>query len=80
MEYNVLSYSDQFVDGKLLTKGIYLTSIPRLYSINTTREILIEEAKNNSIGINSQIFNIDNYINNISKCELIRVNLEKIVK
>lgn len=78
MEYNVITYCNQFVDTMLLHEGIYITSIPTLYDCNTTIEMLIEQAEYNALGIDNSIYNFDKYIKNLKNCTMCKVKLEKL--
>lgn len=68
MEFKTLTHLGQFVDPNLLEKGIYLKTIPQLYSLDTTIESLIDRAKN--IRDMTGIIISENYFQNLQKCEL----------
>ena len=77
MKYNIITYYGAFVDVRLLDKGIYLTSIPVLYPIGTTIDSLINNLES-VIGIDNELYNLDNYKNNLKQCTIGTVKLEAV--
>ena len=74
--FKILVYGHIYVNISLLSKGIYETNIPHLYSSETTIELLIESYKNLEKNgyISSDI--IKTSIENLSKCRLASVILD----
>ena len=65
-EFKILTISSIYVDFVMLGNGIYETSIPRLFDVDTTMESLIESYK--------KLVN-QNFINNLQKCNLETITL-----
>lgn len=72
-KFKVLTYANQYVDENKLSDGIYIRTVPFLHSINTTKESLIERAESVYKILNYD--NVEVYISNLQKCELVEVEL-----
>lgn len=68
-KFKVLMYCGTYVDINRLSKGLYSTDKPHLYSFDTTIEFLIEAGKMMK-DIIGQNFICDNYFENLKKCTL----------
>ncbi len=63
-EFKVLMYCGNYVDANLLSKGIYVSSLPFIYSKHETIETIVER----SLMI-KEILNIpDKYFENLKLC------------
>ena len=73
----VLTYAGSFVDYNLLPKGIYTTSVPKLFSKDTTIEFLEQQAKlgKDLVGNN---FVPESYFENLKKCTLTSIDLAEL--
>ena len=73
----VLTYAGSFVDYNLLPKGIYTTSVPKLFSKDTTIEFLEQHAKlsKDLVGNN---FVPESYFENLKKCTLTSIDLAEL--
>lgn len=73
-KFKALMYGGQYVDSNILENGIYNTTIPRLYSIDTTIEMLVEQGRMIK-DISGNNFIMDSYFTNLNKCQLVEVVL-----
>ena len=83
MKFKVLKYGNIFVDISMLKEGIYATNIPQLYSERETIEEIIGGYigfKDDELYFENEYFkrDLDNLIENLSKCELVEVELIEI--
>jgi len=72
--FRVLMHSGRYVDTNLLEKGIYITSIPMLYSKNSTIEDLERQGRIN-LSYLSDLSISEKYFENLRLCELVDVSL-----
>lgn len=77
--FKVLIHSGNYVDTNLLWNGIYVSSVPFLYSKDETIESLIERATWSKC-MNGNDFLSESYANNLKKCQLVEVSLTETVK
>jgi len=61
----ILTHNNQFVDIALIHKGIYSTSVPHNYSLNTTIESLVDNWVRFFSGDKD-----DDVVTNLKQCEL----------
>ena len=73
IEYNVLTFENQFVDESKLFDGIYSTSVPRLRDKNETLESIISELE--EMQNFWRLEKIDYYIENLKNCEIKKVKV-----
>lgn len=72
--FYVLTCCDQFIDERLLQKGLYATDVPKLYSKETTIDLLIQQGRT-VIDMTGNQFISEAYFENLSKCKLTEVQL-----
>ena len=72
MKFKILMFGGQYASIAQLTRGIYSTDIPELYSADVTTASLIEKAEQlqKEMGVN-----LTGYIDNIKKCNLVECDL-----
>lgn len=75
-KFKVLTHAFQFVDERLLHKGIYETSVPKLRSTEDTTEIIIQDILRVIEILPS--FNADTMIENLKQCVLMEVEVNLI--
>ena len=78
-KFLALTYNGEYVNDTLLGKGIYTKDIPTIYPINHTIEKLILSFKMVKAAIDSNYIN-DDYIKNLSECELTEIEIKLIPK
>ena len=71
--YNVLTFGNNFVDEVKLFDGVYFTNIPKLRDKNETLESIVLNAE--ELKKHWQLKQMDDYIENVKKCELKKVKL-----
>lgn len=81
--FKVLKYGNVFIDVSLLKEGLYATNIPQLYSPNETIEELYASYvgfRDDEAYFENEYFkrDLDNILENILKCKLVKVTLEEI--
>lgn len=72
--FYVLTYCGQFIDERLLQNGLYTTSVPKLYSKETTIDLMIQQGRT-IVDMTGNQFIEESYFENLSKCELTEVQL-----
>lgn len=71
-EFKVLTYCGEYVDVNRLDQGIYITSIPPLYSKEETVESMVDRAEDIQDMIGH--WNIsEEYFKNLRQCKLVSV-------
>ena len=73
-EFKVLIHAGSFVDYNQLSRGVYATHTPILFSFDTTIEMLSKRAKM-AKDMNGNLFVSERYFQNLNYCELITVTL-----
>lgn len=74
--FKVLSFGNNiFVDELLLSKGLYSTDIPRLYSTFITMESLINRAEDLNANFPDGGLICEEYFDNLKRCKLVEVTL-----
>jgi hypothetical protein len=68
----VLTYAGQFMDSNLLSSGLYTTDIPKLFSKDTSIELLIQQGKTITDMMGNE-FIPSSYFDNLAKCKLTEV-------
>lgn len=72
--FYVLTHCGQFIDERLLQKGLYATSVPKLYSKETTIDLMIQQGRT-IVDMTGNQFIEESYFDNLSKCKLTEVQL-----
>lgn len=73
-EFKVLMHINVYVDPNRLHMGIYESSIPTLYSNDTTIQDMIDRAMNVAKFTGNTLINQD-YFDNLKQCQLVPVRV-----
>jgi len=68
----VLMHGDTLIDSTMLCEGLYQTSVPCVYSLDTTMNILMDRGRSMQDKLGTP-FVPQAYFDNLIKCELIEV-------
>lgn len=70
--FKTLVFANQYVDTRLLEKGIYPCTTPRLFDRDETMDSIIERLKW-TVDINGKSFVPDSYFENLKRCSLVDI-------
>lgn len=70
----VLTYAGQFMDTNMLQQGLYATDVPKLYSKETSIELMIQQGRTITDMTGNQFIS-EAYFENLSKCKPTEVQL-----
>lgn len=75
-QFRVLMVNEQFIDFDRLTKGLYVTDKPKLFSLELTPQRLFEDNFEEIIMNGSKKNDVDRFHDNWNKCDLKTIEIQ----
>lgn len=76
VKYRTLMVNNQFIDYQRLTKGIFISDSPKLFSLELDEERLFDDHFEEVIMSGAKRMDVDRFHDNWKKCKLVTIEIK----